>query len=107
MLQVTSTAWSSKAADLGYSAFRWDGWATCDVALLMEQVAKGARFENVPMDPISGKAAIRASALGFMEQIESAPRILISVGLGLICKADRAKRREATFDSSWRLCGQS
>ena len=53
-------------------------WANCDVELLLEQFAEGARFENVPMDPIVGKDAIRASALAFMEQLESAPWELIS-----------------------------
>jgi limonene-1,2-epoxide hydrolase len=54
-------------------------WNDCDIALLMEQFEDGARFENVPMNPIVGKDAIRASALAFMEQIESAPWELISI----------------------------
>ena len=48
-------------------------WALRDLDLMMAQFSDAAVFENVPMDLIIGKAAIRAANASFMDLIEAAP----------------------------------
>ena len=48
-------------------------WALRDLDLMMAQFSEDAVFENVPMDLIVGKAAIRAANSAFIDLIEGAP----------------------------------
>ena len=48
-------------------------WALRDLDLMMAQFSDDAVFENVPMDLIVGKAAIRAANAAFMDLVEAAP----------------------------------
>lgn len=48
-------------------------WETGDIELMMEQLADDAVFENVPMDPIVGKEAIRAANAAHLAQCDQAP----------------------------------
>jgi len=48
-------------------------WAKLDVDFMMAQFVDDAIFENVPMDIIVGKEAIKAAMDAFMQQISAAP----------------------------------
>lgn len=50
-----------------------EAWDKRDIDLMMDQFADGAIFDNVPMDRIQGKEAIRAANAAFMDMIEAAP----------------------------------
>ena len=59
----------------------FEAWRRLDIDLLMDQLADDAVFENVPMDPIVGKEAIRAACLAFMERCTSAPWKVLNVAV--------------------------
>jgi len=48
-------------------------WNTLDLEFLLAQLADDAVFENIPMDPIVGKPAIRAALQAFMSSCRSSP----------------------------------
>ena len=48
-------------------------WATGDLDIMMDQLTDDAVFENVPMDPIVGKAAIRAANGAHLAMCDRAP----------------------------------
>jgi len=48
-------------------------WETGDLDMMMDQLTDDAVFENVPMDPIVGKAAIRAANGAHLAMCDRAP----------------------------------
>ena len=58
-----------------------DGWAKLDLDYLLGQFAEDAIFENIPMEPIVGKPAIRAALKAFLDLCEAAPWTLINIAV--------------------------
>ena len=58
-----------------------DGWAKLDLDYLLDQFAEDAIFENIPMEPIVGKPAIRAALKAFLDLCEAAPWTLINIAV--------------------------
>jgi len=56
-------------------------WAALDIDTMMAQFADDAVFENVPMELIVGKAAIRAANAAFMALINAAPWEVREIGV--------------------------
>ena len=59
----------------------FEAWRRKDIDLLMDQLADDAVFENVPMDPIVGKDAIREACTAFMARYTSAPWKVLNVAV--------------------------
>ena len=71
-----------------------EGWATLDIDFMMDQFAEDAIFENVPMELIVGKPAIRKAVGAFLEMCIAAPWELRNIavaenGTVLTERADR------------------
>jgi len=58
-----------------------EGFRTLDLDLVMAQLAEGAVFENIPMDLIVGKPAIRESLGAFMAIVARAPWVLRNIAV--------------------------
>src|SRR6185437_9590339 len=58
-----------------------DGWAKLDLDHMLGQFAEDAIFENIPMEPIVGKPAIRAALKAFLDLCEAAPWTLINIAV--------------------------
>jgi len=56
-------------------------WDTGDLDLMMDQLADDAVFENVPMDPIVGKAAIRAANAAHLALCQRAPWQILNIAV--------------------------
>jgi len=56
-------------------------WENGDIDLMMEQLADDAVFENVPMDPIVGKEAIRAANSAHFAQCVRAPWKVLNIAV--------------------------
>jgi limonene-1,2-epoxide hydrolase len=56
-------------------------WAAGDLDLMMEQLADDAVFENVPMDPIVGKEAIRAANGAQLALCDGAPWKVLNIAV--------------------------
>jgi len=56
-------------------------WEICDLDLMMEQLSDDAVFENVPMDPIVGKEAIRAATAAHMALCNRAPWKIFNIAV--------------------------
>lgn len=54
-------------------------WDAGDIELMMDQLTDDAVFENVPMDPIIGKAAIREANMAFLAMCDRAPWKIINM----------------------------
>ena len=65
-------------------------WEICDLDLMMEQLSDDAVFENVPMDPIVGKEAIRAATAAHMALCHRAPHAFERFGRASLRQAARA-----------------
>lgn len=50
-----------------------EAWRTLDIELMVDQLAEDAVFENVPMDPIVGREAIRTANSAFIAMCNGAP----------------------------------
>jgi len=56
-------------------------WAALDIDAMMAQFAEDAVFENVPMEVIVGKQAIRTANTAFIAQIKAAPWKIREIGV--------------------------
>ena len=56
-------------------------WEKLDIDLMMDQLTDDAVFENVPMDPIVGKEAIRAANSAFMALCQAAPWKVLNIAV--------------------------
>ena len=56
-------------------------WETGDLDLTMGQLSDAVVFENVPMDPIVGKDAIRAATAGHLAHCNRAPWKVLNIAV--------------------------
>ena len=71
-------------------------WAALDIDRMMEQFADDAVFENVPMEVIVGKEAIRAANGAFLGLVEAAPWDIREIGV--LPSGTVVTEREDVFD---------
>jgi len=71
-------------------------WAALDIDRMMEQFADDAVFENVPMEVIVGKEAIRAANGAFLGLVEAAPWEIREIGV--LPSGTVVTEREDVFD---------
>ena len=71
-------------------------WAALDIDRIMEQFADDAVFENVPMEVIVGKEAIRAANGAFLGLVEAAPWEIREIGV--LPSGTVVTEREDVFD---------
>jgi len=67
-----------------------DAWAKGDLDALIEYFADDAVYHNIPVDPVTGKDAIRATIAGFttgVDQVEF--RVLHLAGAGDVVLTER------------------
>jgi limonene-1,2-epoxide hydrolase len=57
-----------------------DSWAKGDIDALMDYFTDGAVYHNIPMDPMTGKDAIRAAIAGFTTGVDSVEFRVIHIG---------------------------
>jgi len=67
-------------------------WETGDLDLMMDQLSDDAVFENVPMDPIVGKDAIRAANGYHMELCDPTPWKLLNIAVNEATKTVLTER---------------
>ena len=58
-----------------------DGWNNKDIDAIMAEFAEDAVFDNIPMEPIVGQAAIRESNAQFLAIVEKAQWEILSIAV--------------------------
>lgn len=67
-----------------------DAWANGDLDALIERFTDDAVYHNIPVDPVSGKEAIRATIAGFTTGVESVEfRVLHLAAAGDVVLTER------------------